>query len=193
MPGGRAPYAPSASSSGQRRQPRQYSWGNRVSDAGDFYMNMRQVGAAFRDRIESLDKYIAPAKQLLGSQTRFRMMGWSPRDTSAGLAGVESVSRNIRGVNKLDVQETLNSLVNTIGGVDEALKFLPMASKYQANMNVMYGGQFSQADITRQIGNTFKALELLGVDKPTGRDARGRELFTNADQKRMERYFDIIA
>ena len=193
MPNGRAPYAPSGSSSGQRRQPRQYGWGNRMSDAGDFYMNMRQVGAAFRDRIDSLDKYIEPAKKLLGAQTRFRMMGYSEADTRKGLAGVESVSRSIRGVNRTDAQEALNSLVNTIGGVDEALKFLPMASKYQANMNVMYGGQFGQADITRQIGNTFKALELLGVDKPTGKDAKGRELFTSADQKRMERYFDIIA
>lgn len=31
------------------------------------------------------------------------------------------------------------------------------------------------------------------MDKPTGRDAQGRELFTATDQQRMERYFNVIA
>jgi hypothetical protein len=175
------------------RARRAYGWRDRLSDAGDFSMNVRQAGAAWRDRMDSLDKYIAPVKDLLGAKTRFQMMGWSPSDVSKGMAGAEQVSRSTRGISQIDAQEALNSLVNTIGGVDEALRFLPLAAKYQANMKVMYGGQFSQADITRQIGNTFKALELLGVDKPTGKDAQGREVFTSADQQRMERYFNIIA
>jgi hypothetical protein len=190
--GGCAPLGPPLPPFGSRgRRPQ--TWGARMGDAGDFFMNMRQAGAAWRDRMDSLDKYIAPAKNLLGARTRFSLMGWSEADINKGLAGASQVSRSTRGITSIDAQEALNSLVNTIGGVDEALKFLPLAAKYQANMKVLYGEQFSQADITRQIGNTFKALELLGVDKPTGKDAQGREVFTATDQQRMERYFNIIA
>lgn len=118
-------------------------FGSRLSQAGDFYMNARQAGDVWRDRVSSLDKYIQPARELLGARTRFSMMGWSPRDVSKGLAGAEQVSRTTRGVNPIEAQEAFNSLVNTIGSVDDALKFLPLASKYQANMKVMYDGQFS--------------------------------------------------
>ncbi|MBA3240593.1 MAG: hypothetical protein H0T60_05130, partial [Acidobacteria bacterium] len=107
---------------------------------------------------------------------------------------VEQVAQTVKGVKRADLYETLSGLINTFGELDESLQFLPIAGRYQANMSALYGDRYGPAEVTKQISNTFKALETLGIDRPTGpRDATGQPTFSGEDRARMEKYFNIIA
>lgn len=123
------------------------------------------------------------------AEARFRVMGFPEQDTRRGLGAVDQTLQAVRGVKRADVIETLTALTSTFGDVEQASKFLPIASKYRANMTTLYGDKYGPEEISRQISNTFKSLELLGVDRPTG---PGGE-FTDKDRARMESYFSRIA
>lgn len=135
-----------------------------------------------------------PAIEQLRARERFRVMGFSDQENARADTAIQHTVQSIKGVRTADAYETLTGLINTFGEVDEALKFLPISLKYRANMGTLYGDQYGPTEVTRQISNTFKALETLGIDRPTGpKDATGQPTFSDQDRARMEQYFNIIA
>ncbi|MBX6772796.1 MAG: hypothetical protein IRY83_13780 [Chloroflexi bacterium] len=122
--------------------------------------------------------FVSPAVELLRARERFRAMGWSEREQQLAFRAVEETARAVPGVRQVDIQETLTGLVNTVGSVEDAVRLLPMASKYLANVEALYGDRFGRTEAIRQFTNTAKALELLGKDQ---------------DLQQMQRYMDIVA
>jgi hypothetical protein len=170
------------------------SRGSRVDQFNTGVRTARNVASVARQTYDAIKSVADPALDQLRARERFRIMGFSEQENQRGFAAVGQTTKQIRGVRQVDVQETLTGLVNTLGGVDEAIKFLPIATKYRANMQALYGDKYGPAEVTKQIADTFKALETLGVDRPTGApDATGQRSFTSQDQARMEQYFNLVA
>lgn len=147
------------------------------------------AGQSFRAAADTVADFARPAMEQMRAEARFRVMGYPEADNARGMAAVDDTVRNVRGVKRSDATETLTALTSTFGEIDQATKFLPIAAKYRANMQTLYGDMYGAAEINRQISNTFKALELLGVDRPTGPGGA----FTEVDRSRMESYFNMVA
>ncbi|HEY9286246.1 MAG TPA: hypothetical protein VIP46_22535 [Pyrinomonadaceae bacterium] len=162
---------------------------DRVGNVGNRMTSAAQAGQAFRGAYDTVAGFARPAMQQMRSEARFQVAGYSEDDTARGLAAVNETLTKVRGVTRAEGIETLNALSSTFGDVNEAAKFLPISLRYRANMQTLYGDTYSPADINRQISNTFKSLELLGVDRPTGPGGA----FTDQDRARMESYFNQVA
>ena len=173
---------------------RRSGFAERVSNVGARADNVRNAAYSFKAAFDATKQIVDPALEQMRSEARFRMMGFSARETTGGLAAVDQALKTVKGVKRAEVIETLTALTGTFGDVEQASQFLPIASRYMANMKALQGDQAGPAEVARQIQNTFKSLELLGVDRPTGpRDDAGQRTFTPEDRARMEHYFDLIA
>ncbi|HEY9286163.1 MAG TPA: hypothetical protein VIP46_22115 [Pyrinomonadaceae bacterium] len=160
-----------------------------VDSASNRVMSAAQAGQAIRGAVDTVVDFARPAMQQMRAEARFRVAGYSEDDTARGIAAVNESLTKVRGVTRAEGIETLNALSSTFGDVNEAAKFLPISLRYRANMQTLHGDQYSPADINRQISNSFKALELLGIDRPTGL----RGTFTDQDRARMESYFNQVS
>jgi hypothetical protein len=161
----------------------------RVSGATARFDSVRNAAFDFKAAFNTAKDFAQPALEQMRAEARFRAMGYPAQEGARGMGAVDETARNIKGVKRADLIETLTALSSTFGDVEQASRFLPIAAKYRANMTALYGDQYGPAEISRQISNTFKSLELLGVDRPTGPDGS----FTDIDRARMESYFSTIA
>lgn len=167
---------------------------DRVDRFGHRAESVRGAVYDFRGALDEARAVVNPAIEQMRAEARFRVMGFPEQETARGLASVEQTTKSVRGVTRVESIETFTALTGVFGDVEQAVKFMPIAARYTANMKALHGDKYGPADVARQIQNSFKSLELLGVDRPTGeRDATGQRTFTETDRARVEKYFNIIA
>ena len=118
----------------------------------------RNVRDVAETTIDTVRGFTDPALKEMRSEQRFKLMGFTPEENSRAFAAVDKTLAEVKGVRRGDVIESLTGLINTFGDVDEAKLFLPIAAKYRANMEALYGDLYSPEQGTGQINNAFTAM-----------------------------------
>lgn len=152
---------------------------NRLADFHDNYIDpMRQIGDMFRREFDSLTKYTDETKKLYRAQEKFKLLNLSNNETQKGFDAVKKTVQDIRGANLTNTTEDLTDLFGALGNVNSAIESLPLAAKYRTNFSAIFGDELSDKDISKQIQNAFKFLELTGA--------------TNKGRAQMEQSLDSI-
>ena len=170
VPGGRAiedpltPRTPRAPR-GPRppKPPDPYTIGERFSDAGDFFMGARQVGNAWRDRINSLEKYTDAATRLIRSEARLKLVGLTADQLNTSFGAINKTARDVRSVSRIDLTEGFLDLYGALGDVNQAARALPSAAKYMTTFRAFFGDKFGAEGANRQLLSSYKALEYMGA------------------------------
>jgi hypothetical protein len=154
----------------------------------------REISGVWKEEGHSLAKYHDAAMKVASVQQRLYTLNLKPEENAKALKGIEDVVKNLCGMQIDDVTANFMDLHSTLGDVDHALDMLGSASKYRFNMKSLFGEKFSPEQIDQQILGSFKFLEQIGQMKSTGAvGADGKKMFTQADRRRAEQYFDIIS
>lgn len=160
-------------------------FGRRVGDVRDSF-------SSFGSAARTAGDFARPALDQLRAETEFRVMNVPEADREAGLQSVERTLAEVKGVRRADVIKDLTALVGVTGSVGEAAPLLGLFAQYRAGMEARYGDRVSPEAVTDNIGNTMRAIELLGKDRPTGRDAQGNFYTTPQDIERIKLYANMI-
>jgi hypothetical protein len=175
-----------------RRRAERADWPGRVERFGHRAGDVRDSFSSFGSAARTAGEFARPALEQLRAETEFRIMNVPEADQAAGLQSIERTLAEVKGVRRADVIKDLTALVGVTGSVGEAAPLLGLFAQYRAGMEARYGDRVSPEAITDNIGNTMRAIELLGKDRPTGRDAQGNFYTTPQDIERIKLYANMI-
>lgn len=148
----------------------------RVAGIHDRYIEpLAQAKDVVRSKIDDFQPYYDAAMKLARAQSQFRLMGRSPEENARAFKVVEDSIKSMGLVTKADGIDLMTELVNSLADVDKAASMFDTTAKYAFGMKSTFGT--SQEQLTEQIQNSFKFLELTGQ--------------TSAES--MRRTFDMIA
>lgn len=148
----------------------------RAAGIHDRYIEpLTQAKDVVRSKIDDFQPYYDAAIKLARAQSQFRLMGRSPEENARAFKVVEDSIKSMGLVTKADGIDLMTELVNSLADVDKAASMFDTTAKYAFGMKSTFGT--SQEQLTEQIQNSFKFLELTGQ--------------TSAES--MKRTFDMIA
>lgn len=138
----------------------------------------RQIGDTWKREYDSLKTYTDETKKLYLAQAKFKLINLSPEENKKAFDAVTKSVREMGLTTRAEGIESLTDLHNVFGDLGTAIEALPIASKYRFGMETLFGDKYSSNQLTEQIQNTFKFLEL------TGKVGKGR--------KEMEQWFEVM-
>lgn len=151
----------------------------RLADLNDRVIQpARQIGDTWRREYDSLKDFTDLTTKLYREQNKFKTINLSPDQNTKAFTAVDESVRSMGLNTRAEALSMLTDLYTSLGDLDAAIASLPIASKYRFSMKAIFGDQFSDDQLDKQLQTTFKYLEL------TGAAAKGR--------KSMEESFNAI-
>ncbi|HEX8565410.1 MAG TPA: hypothetical protein VF648_07035 [Pyrinomonadaceae bacterium] len=136
----------------------------RFANVNDRYLEpTRQIAGVWRENYDSLSRYTDAATKLIRAEAGLKIIGLSPGDQQSAFQFIDRVSKDIRGVSKIDITKGMVDAVGAFGDVQQAGRFLPSMMRYKMNLSAYFGEEMSPQQVNHQMLSSAKALEYIGV------------------------------
>lgn len=136
----------------------------RLANLNEKYIEpAKQIGNVWKSQYDSLKVYTDEAGKFYRQQAKFRLLNLSESDNQKAFNAVGQITKNIKGATLTEATEDITDLYGALGDLNTAISAMPLATKFRVNFKALYGDEMDDAEIGKQIQNSFKFLELIGT------------------------------